>query len=366
MTELEQQLQVRLDKAVEVFKQMKADMAKKDEEIASLNKQLEETTNNVNSELIVQLEEGRTEADKMVDELTAENKKLHEQLEQEVQRLEKWRQTVTEMEMYTNELNSKIGELNLVIQTLKKEKEESTKSINEFKLEIADKDLKINTQTEEYDELLTANKGYKNDLKELTDNYLKLHEQHKAVSGRILELEGKLADLSAESVELDNRLTITLNDNAKLFDDFTAVKDSYEVLENDYKKLQEQYEYLRNSKEDETATFDNLTNKVKVYERGYYMLKEIIKDIDSSITPKDEVYNNDTVAENKNPQKKVYVKPTTKVIKKPVQNNLSCTAGAVKNTFPNGYVEVTDSTGYHQNSFLPDENIFAPKDGFNL
>ena len=148
MTDLEQQLQGRLDKAVEVFKQMKADMAKKDEEIASLNKQLEEATNNANSELIVQLEEGRTESDKMIDELTAENKKLHEQLEQEVQRLEKWRQTVTEMEMHTNELNSKIGELNLVIQTLKKEKEEATKSINEFKLEIASKDLKINTQTE--------------------------------------------------------------------------------------------------------------------------------------------------------------------------------------------------------------------------
>lgn len=344
MTELEQQLQGRLDKAVEVFKQMKADMAKKDAEIASLNKQLEETTNNANSELIVQLEEGRTEADKMVDELTAENKKLHEQLEHEVQRLEKWRQTVTEMDMHTNELNGKIGELNLVIQTLKKEKEEATKSINEFKLEIADKDLKINTQTEEYDELLTANKGYANDLKDLGNNYLKLQEQHKAVSGRILELEDKLAEYS--------------NDNAKLKDDFTAAKDSYEVLENDYKKLQEQYEYLRNSKEDETATLDNLTNKVKVYERGHYMLKEIIKDIDSSITPKDVVSNNEAGTENKNPQKKEYVKPTAKVIKKPVQNNLSSTAGAVKNTFPNGYVEVSNGNGY--------ENTFAAQMGFNL
>lgn len=355
MTELEQQLQGRLDKAVEVFKQMKADMAKKDEEIASLNKQLEDATNNANSELIVQLEEDRTEADKIVGELTAENKKFNEQLgelDRELQRLqaqnkiddEKWRQTVTEMEMHTNELNSKIGELNLVIQTLKKEKEEATKSINEFKLEIADKDLKINTQTEEYDELLTANKGYANDLKDLGNNYLKLQEQHKAVSGRILELEDKLAEYS--------------NDNAKLKDDFTAAKDSYEVLENDYKKLQEQYEYLRNSKEDETVTLDNLTNSVKVYERGYYMLKEIIKDIDSSITPKDVVSNNEAGTENKNPQKKEYVKPTAKVIKKPVQNNLSCTATAMKNKFPNGYVEVSNGNGY--------ENTFAPKDGFNL
>lgn len=284
MTELEQQLQGRLDKAVEVFKQMKADMAKKDEEIASLNKQLEDATNNVNSELIVQLEEDRTDADKIAGELTAENKKLNEQ----------------------------IGELNLVIQTLKKEKEEATKSINEFKLEIADKDLQINTQTEEYDELLTANKGYKNDLKELADNYMKLHEQDKAISGRILELENKLVEYSNENDKLKNDLTLIDNNYETLQNDFNEkcnqlakslnINKEYKTLldvaneeNNNLKensnKLQEQYEYLRNK---DNSEFDKVTELKNRYGKVLYEIKTLIDDIDVQTT-----YNDVTAGSNK-------------------------------------------------------------------